>query len=147
MTGYVLTWNPDRSQLDDARWSVWLETLRAGDPVRVAWRMGSTRHGVTRGQRVFLLRQGSRGRGLVARGVVEHDGVHPDDRPAPGRPAFHVRVVWQDGLNVADAVDLIALEQTTRDFDWRHVYASGHRLTDRDVDALDRLWRELTALS
>lgn len=142
MTGYVLTWNPARSQLDDVRWSGWVARMRGGEAVATAWRMGSTRHGITRGERVFLLRQGAHGRGLVGRGVVADDGVHPDDHwDGVGRMAFHVRVAFTDGVDPDDAHDVAALEAVTQHFDWRHVYASGNRLTESDVAALDALWR------
>ena len=32
------------------------------------------------------------------------------------------------------------LEHVTTSFDWRHVYASGNRLTEPDVAALGALW-------
>ena len=141
MTGYVLTWNPARSQLDDARWSRWVERMWSGGRVETAWRMGSTRHGVTGGERVFVLRQGAHGRGLVGRGEVVEDGVQPDDEwDGTGRMAFHVRVTWTDGVGPADATPVDVLEHVTTSFDWRHVYASGHRLTEPDVAALDAPW-------
>ena len=141
MTAYVLTWNPARSAVDDVRWARWVGRMDAGDQVRVAWRMGATRHGVTAGQPVWLLRQGTRGRGLVGRGLVEADGVHPDDEwDGVGRPAYHVRVAFTAGVDPADAIGVDELELVTRRFDWRHVYASGNRLDDVDDVALARRW-------
>lgn len=72
----ILTWNPDEFDWgDDFRKTV--EESADNDEIELSWSTGNRNSGVSDGDRVFLLRQGTQGRGIVAsgytRGQIETD--------------------------------------------------------------------------
>lgn len=66
----ILTWNPDKYQWDGGEYADYVARTSRGEAVGANWSTGGRIGGVSIGDRVFLLRQGTQGRDLVGSGLV-----------------------------------------------------------------------------
>jgi len=101
MPTYLLTWNPKKSPLDVDALHQGSKTLAKGKKFVGSWSAGNTK-GIKRGDRVFLLRQGSYRPGMIGSGIVAtsaelRSNWDPKQRRA-GKKALFVDVKWQDLL-------------------------------------------------
>ena len=144
MTLVLLTWTPGphddhvysrRSWTDD----VVAPTL-AGRPVRSTWGVGRHRHGIGPGSLAVLHRQGSHGRGILARGEVTSEVMVGERTRTPGRVTRYVAVTWTQAVPVDLRLDVADLELAVPQVAWRHVYSSGRTLPAVAAEALLAEW-------
>ncbi|MGQ0511545.1 MAG: HNH endonuclease [Betaproteobacteria bacterium] len=141
MDAYLLTWNPDRfDSWEDLSWILKNPQSR--------WSCGS-RNTLPRGSRVFLLRQGSDPRGIVASGYTTR-GVHPDDHWDPERRRKGVKANYvQVKFDVVLGPDPEAVLPVTRlrsgklkTVHWR-TQMSGIQIPPPAVAELERAWKNV----
>lgn len=146
MQTLLLTWNPGAD--DDHVWSPeeWYQEMvrptSAGDTVIDNWSIWLNRRSVAPDDRVYLYRQGSHGRGLVAVGHTT-SGAFPAPRwddPDPDSSADYVDVVWTTCLPLEERITVEELDAAVPEFRWSQVFASGRRLTEPVAAKVDRLW-------
>lgn len=144
MPTFLLTWNP-------TRWP-WANLAEAsqqtvdGVPYASRWSTGNTRR-ITRGDRVFLLKQGEEPRGIIAAGRITseevYDAPHYDpQRAAQGDTALRADVVFERILNPAESAPLPVEDVEAgplSDVYWQ-IPASGTELADDAARALEVLW-------
>jgi len=139
MSAFLLTWNPKRY----GSWEslAWIMKHRNG-----SWSCGSRRE-MPRGSRVFLLKQGSEPRGLVASGSTVGD-VYQDEhwdpeRARKGISANYVDVAF-DTVAGADPDVVLPVSQLNsaalRRVNWR-TQMSGIQIPDAATAQLERVWR------
>lgn len=92
MAAWLLGWNPDRSGLTDAGWARVVAGVGAGRVVTGDWNWAVNFRRVEVGDQAYLLRQGSRGRGLVAGAVVVEPVRTAPHWWRPGREAHYAGV-------------------------------------------------------
>jgi hypothetical protein len=70
----ILTWNPQRWDFGSGEYGRFVEQTHRSPPAQIRdnWSVGR-RHGVVVGERVFLLRQGTDRRGIVATAAAGAD--------------------------------------------------------------------------
>ena len=137
----LLTWNPgpqDDRRFTPLQWHAAMVTPhRRGEPTTTSWGVGRHVNGFVAGQPAYLYRQGDRGRGLVARGVLL-GGTRPD----PERTRNLVDVEWHDSVPTDHLLEVADLEAVAPTFAWRQVWSSGRHLPP-DVGAqVARAWAD-----
>jgi 5-methylcytosine-specific restriction enzyme A len=148
MDTYLLTWNPDKfawDQLNDEA-----VALARGDVVESRWSCGNTKE-VPVGSRVFMLRQGSKGRGIVGSGwVVRGTFQDPHWDPAKAKTGVmcnYVRIRL-DGLldpNAASILDVYSIGSGPLAQVYWPRPASGTRLEASAAAELELLWDQHTS--
>ncbi len=141
---YLLTWNPTRYPFPELDSHV--QTVKTGSTTVIRWSTGN-RRSMSRGERVFLLRQGPDQRGLVGVGEVDGDVIeapHWDENERKdGRTSFLVDVRWE-ALSREPFLDLASLIQETGDPSVWSSLTGGVALepavTKRLEDAWQRAW-------
>lgn len=141
---YLLTWNPAKwpweSQATDAR------RVAEGELLEFRWSVGVTRS-MPIGSSVYLLRQGSEPRGLIASGVTTgevfeapHWAGESGESDAPGSARYvNVRV---DTLRVTPLVSRLELNRPPFVTSVWDTQSSGVTIPEPIADALRRLWDE-----
>lgn len=119
-----------------------VQRTRDGEAHQSNWSVGQRVKGIEDGDRIFLLRQGEHGRGIVARGQVASEIYYDDGwREGDAREAGYVDVVWLEALPIADRIDLTELVQTIPEYGWKTVYGSGRDVSKYE-SRLEDLWRD-----
>jgi hypothetical protein len=108
----------------------------------MAWGTGQNRHRIHPGDTVFLLRQGSRGRGIVATGHTT-SGVERDPRVDPSsRVGNYVDVAWTLVLPLVDMLPTEELMARVPGVPWRYLFQSGFTAPPGPAEDLVRLWED-----
>jgi 5-methylcytosine-specific restriction protein A len=140
MSSFLLTWNPDRfDSWDDLSWML--------QHRRSQWSCGS-RKTLPKGSRVYLLRQGSEPRGIVASGVTTRD-VYSDTHWDPARRKKRQRANYIDvGFDVVLGPDPAAFLPVARlktgklrSVNWR-TQMSGIQIHPEAAAELERVWAQ-----
>jgi hypothetical protein len=103
--GFLATTNPDRWAWDDADYQLAMQDTAAGEIVHGQWATGSRKQGIEPGDRVFLLRQAGRGRGLIGSGAFTSrvfQDLHWDDTNS--QDANHALIDWDTLIDPDDAL-------------------------------------------
>lgn len=141
MPATFLTWNPARSTRMEQEWAQSAALTRAGEPVEWWWSVG--RHvNIPGGRRVFLLRQGTGPRGIVAAGIttsVPYPGERVDDEE---KATNRVDVSWDamvtDPREPLSVHDLLA---EVSGVPWNNIQGSGTSTQDdKAVERIENLW-------
>jgi 5-methylcytosine-specific restriction protein A len=140
MRTFILTWNPDRwsyhEYLRDVR------TTRAGLPVQGGWSTGIRRHGISEGDRAFLLRQ-HRERGVVAAGDFAsriYEGEHWDPA-APEPTTWYADVSFDVVLDLDDRLPIEVLKSEIPRVVWDRMQGSGVEVPRASAERLEDLWQ------
>jgi hypothetical protein len=108
----------------------------------MSWGTGQNRNRIHPGDPVFLLRQGSRGRGIVAAGRAT-SFIERDPRFDPSsRSGNFVEVEWTIVLPLADLLGTDELLARVPGVPWKHIFASGFTVAEEATADLARLWEE-----
>jgi 5-methylcytosine-specific restriction enzyme A len=141
----IVTWNPDKGKWHErGEYQDAIERTARGEPAEVVdWSTGNRRRGVSTGDRVFLLRQGNQGRGIVASGTVRGKICQAKhwDPDRPGELANNVKVQWDHVVEVEDALPTDKLQ---RQLPARHNWSfqrSGVLIERELADQLEELWK------
>jgi 5-methylcytosine-specific restriction protein A len=137
---HLLTWNPDKWVDLNSQWDDWVDRTASGQNVEDNWSVGIRRHGIEKGDAVFFLRQGVRGRGVLAAGRTTSrifQGQHWD---GSGRPANYVSVAWETCLPVDERLDIALLQNEVPSLNWNQVYWSGRTLDEAVARELATVW-------
>ncbi len=144
---FLLTWNPDNWEW--AGFEEGVVATAADREVREEWSTGGRKRGIHRGDLVFLLRQGKRGRGIVGSGRAAGSSeiAGPDDEiiyqgphwDGSGNPANYVDVLWDRLLERDELLPTEVLTEEFPDQDWSPM-ASGTQIRPDVVDALEARW-------
>lgn len=143
VAGFLLTNNPDQWNWADDDLQEAIDTTAAGRAYRTRWSTGGRTRGITVGDRAFLMRQGTRGRGIVASGTFATE-IYQDDHwdGVPGHMANYAEVDWD---LVVDVDARLAFEQVAAvpDQHWRP-QSSGNVIKAPALHALEELWAQHT---
>jgi 5-methylcytosine-specific restriction protein A len=142
----IVTWNPDKGKWHErGEYQDAIERTARGEPAAVGdWSTGNRIRGVSKGDRVFLLRQGDKGRGIVASGTVVrkiYQAKHWDPkRRRRGELANNVDVQWERVVRVEDAFPTDELQQKLpASHNWSF-QRSGVLIKREVADKLEELW-------
>ena len=140
---HILTWNPAERDIHDSVIEQYILDLENGSTIIWSWNVGRHKNGFETGNLVYLLRQGTDRRGIIASGVLIEDGVHIDrfDHD-PTRESNFVRFELQSILSIDDRLDFEELQNLKlQGVNWStHFPESGRTLKGPNADALFRLW-------
>ncbi|WP_460664565.1 protein NO VEIN domain-containing protein [Kribbella swartbergensis] len=103
------------------------------------WSVGNRVRGIEPGDRAYLLRQGTHGRGVLAIGEIMSEPYADDSWRADGGTAQYVDVTWLEAVPLEERIDIRDLRTAVPDFNWDSVYSSGRDITEYGA-ALEELW-------
>jgi hypothetical protein len=135
MATFLLTWNPTSTDWD---YTEAVNETEQGRHFDAHWSVGNRRHGITSGDRGFLLRQES-DRGIVATGLFTgpvYQGQHWDD---PKRQANYADLSWDLVLDLPDRLPVEVLKAQLPSMNWAP-RASGVQIPAPADAELEQLW-------
>lgn len=140
MACFILTWNPGVwEELGDSDWDSFVRT-GAPDVSTMTWSTGQRSSGIEKGDDLIFLRQGKRGRGILAIGkavsTITQDAHYND----PERRANYVKVRWTSVRTIANRVPTELLVDQVPQLPWDNLQGSGVKVPDVAVEALLGLW-------
>lgn len=108
----------------------------------MTWGTGQNRDRIRPGDRLFLLRQGNRGRGIVATGRAA-DFIQRDPRFDPSsRSGNFVEVEWKLVLPLEDLLPTEELLIRVPGVPWKHIFSSGFTVPAASAGVLLSVWEE-----
>jgi Domain of unknown function (DUF3883) len=138
----IVTWNPDgEGKWRRVEYPEAIEQTARGEVVEEDWSTGSTKRGVSIGDRVFMLQQGNRGRGIIASGTIlgKIRQIPHWDPNRPGKFANTVDIGWERVVPIGNALRKDVLTQQLPSQDWSP-RRSGVFVKDELVDQLEEMW-------
>lgn len=140
---FLLTWNPDRFVPDIGVWDHYIRATARGELPWTQWSTGTRLSGMSRGSRVFLLRQGREPRGVVGSGYVHHDDdifsdEHFDD--ATGGRANYIEFVYDHVIDPDNPLPLNLLKTEVAGVNWEP-RAGGVCVSPESVPRIEALWQ------
>ncbi|MFC8044627.1 protein NO VEIN domain-containing protein [Nocardia sp. NPDC057353] len=136
---FLLTWNPAHS--DWASYRDAIAETGAGRAVEDNWSTGGRTSGINVGDRVFMLRQGSAERGIIAAGTVLHE-IYSDAHWEDERSIAHyVDVLWDSVVGPADRLPIERLKACFPEQHWTP-QSSGTAVLGDIADELGVLWSQ-----
>jgi hypothetical protein len=136
----ILTWNPDKYHWNEGDYSDLVDQTARGEAVPGNWSTGGRIGGVSTGDRVFLLRQGTHGRGIVASGTVLSEIYQWQDWDGSGGVANYVDILWERVVPVENALSTDVLKRELPETNWDRLQMSGTFLKPQLVDEMEELW-------
>jgi hypothetical protein len=138
----ILTWNPQRWDFRPGEYDRFVEQTRRTPPVPVRghWSVGRRRRGVVVGERVFLLRQGSDRRGIVAAGATASEPYPDQHWDGSGDQTWYVDVVWDRFVEVDERLLTGLLLEQVPGVRWNYLFSSGSPLDATAEAAIEQLW-------
>lgn len=143
----IVTWNPDKGQWakQPHGYHYAIEQTARGKTVEGDWSTGVRNHGVSRGDRAFLLQQGDQGRGIIASGTVLgeiYQIPHWDPENHPGESANTIDIEWECVLPVADILPKDELNRQLPEIYWSPPGSGVLIEEDGLADRLKELWSD-----
>ena len=136
----ILTWNPDKFHWDADDYSELVAQTARGEEVVGNWSTGGRTGGVSAGDRVFLLRQGTHGRGVDASGIVVSPINSEQDWDGSGGTANYADILWERVVPVENLLPTEVLKQKLPETNWDRLQMSGTFIRGPQVDDLEELW-------
>jgi hypothetical protein len=143
MRHILLTWNP--GPYNDEQWSPgqWESDMVEGTSESKTydsrWSVGNRVQCIEPGDRAYLLRQGTHGRGVVAIGDITSEPFTDESWRGDGGTAQYVYVTWLEAVPLDQRIDIQDLKAAIPEFKWDNVYSSGREITEHGA-ALEELW-------
>lgn len=141
MATYLLTWNPKRWQWDDLQDDI--DKINKKGSMLGTWSAAGSKS-IRRGDRLFLLRQGTEPRGIVGSGWAASDvfeGPHWDEeKRKAGKSTRHVKVRFDHLLN-PDSEAILSRQELDGlgNMHWDS-QSSGISIPDAVAERLENLW-------
>ncbi len=133
---FILTWNPDRWNMD---WVQETQRMIQGSSGSEIWSVGNRRGGIAPGDRLLLLRQ-VRDRGIIASGTATstvYEDSHWDDQRDD--TARYVDVNWEKHVGIEDRLTTKKLQEIAPDTHWTP-FASGTQVPESDASRVWQVW-------
>ncbi len=138
----ILTWNPQKYRWNDNEYLDFVERTAQGEGVVMEWSTGGRTGGVSSGDRVFMLRQGTQGRGIIASGTVVGEMYQDQDWDGSAGSANYVDVVLERLVAVQDALPTDLLKRQLSQTNWDRLQMSGTFIRGKQVEELEQLWSD-----
>lgn len=138
----LLTWNPDLLEhpLDDDDPNTFAGAM-AYVKESTSWSTGGAKSYIQPGVRVFLLRQGTGNRGIIASGRTTSNAWEDDHWDGGPRKANYVDITWDLPLKADDILPIDELKASLPEQHWQP-QSSGTRIKSHLVADLERLWAD-----
>ncbi|HSY69229.1 MAG TPA: DUF3883 domain-containing protein [Edaphobacter sp.] len=136
----ILTWNPQKYRWNENEYLDFVERTAQREGVIMDWSTGGRIGGVSSGDRVFMLRQGTQGRGIVASGTVVSEIYQDLDWDGSGGLASYVDVLLERLVAVEDALPTDLLKRQLSETNWDRLQMSGTFIRGKQVGELEELW-------
>jgi len=136
----ILTWNPRKYRWSENEYLDFVERTAQREGVIMDWSTGGRIGGVSSGDRVFMLRQGTQGRGIVASGTVVSEIYQDLDWDGSGGLASYVDVLLERLVAVEDALPTDLLKRQLSETNWDRLQMSGTFIRGKQVGELEELW-------
>ena len=137
---YILTWNPGRTPWYPKEYGKLVLATKKDQIVSMRWSCGKTKR-ITRGDSLFLLRQGS-DRGIIASGYADSDPYYDThwDKSRNDK-ALYIDMKCDVLLNVKDRLPVEVVRNANLDVAWDSLRASGRPVSTSSAAKLRGLWQ------
>jgi hypothetical protein len=139
MRTFVLTWNPTLWNIPDDEYGRYVTDTAIGNKVHLRWSVGRRRRGVSKGDRVFLLRQ-TRDRGIVASGNSLGQVFTDHHWSGSDKQATYIEIAWDRWLPLDKRLQPSWLKVWVNEVAWDHILAGGIRVPSRAAGSLEETW-------
>lgn len=139
MATFILTWNPalwDQSETERRRD---IDRTARGEAVLDRWSVGRRQHGLTDGDRAFLLLQGER-RGLVGAGYFTSRPFAGEHWDRSGRELMYASVRFDALLDLRDRLATEDLLIEVPEVPWNSLRQSGTEISGAAATTLEYVW-------
>lgn len=142
MATYILTWNPDKTHLDEDDYNDIVERTREGEPIPSRWSCGHTKR-ILIGDTLFLLRQG-KDRGIVGAGYATTTPYYAEhwNPTQQNKQALYIDFEYETLLPVESRLPIKRLFAANLGVHWERVVASGPQVPDESEEILQRMWSD-----
>lgn len=138
---FILTSNPDHWDWADYDQDDAIAVTRRGETYETDWSTGPRTKLIDLSERAFLLRQGRRGRGIVASGRFVSPVYQAEHWDGSGAVGNYADVAWDTVLDPEDALPTTELQSALPEQDWAP-QSSGTQVRPSVLPPLEKLWRE-----
>jgi 5-methylcytosine-specific restriction enzyme A len=141
MSTFLLTWNPDNWPWPEEDFAAAVAATGAGRRYADQWSVGARRHGVSRGDRAFLVRQ-KRDRGVVGSGFFTsspYEDLHWD---GSGRLTTYAKLAWDLLLPIEERLEVEDVKRAVPEVAWDRLQGSGVQVPDDATLKLERIWAD-----
>ena len=150
---HLLTWNPEKwPDLTDDLINATKMVLDVGTKLITQWSVGPRKNDIFPGDKVFLLRQGTDRRGIIAAGIVFSEIFQEPHWDGTDRDGNYVQYLLTKMTSIEDRLAIETLETykdptsgNSFEIDWDTIYSSGRTLSDHDGQELLNLWLQHTS--
>jgi hypothetical protein len=140
MPATLLTWNPARFEISENEWAADGKRIRAGKTVVRAWWVARVKN-IPEGRRVFLVRQGTGSRGVIASGTTTGEPFEDEKYDGDG-VGNYVDVAWEAQVwDLSDPLPVQDLLDAVPQVPWNTMLGSGTSTFDEGAVAkIEQLW-------
>jgi hypothetical protein len=137
----ILTWNPAKTPWDDDDYLDAIGQTTTGRSVESNWSTGNRADGVLDGDRVFLLRQGREGRGIIASGTASTEIYSAAHWNKASETANYVDLEWECVVAVENRLPTENLRRLIP-AQWWQPQSSGSFVKPELVSEFEQLWSD-----
>lgn len=141
METFILTWNPDRWPWPEDEYEEAVQSTASGGTEVGRWSVGIRKHGISIGDRAYLLRQ-SHERGIVASGQFVSEIYEDSHWDGSGRETTYADVEWTSIIDPEDRLPVEVLISEVPDVTWDRMQGSGVKVPPDAAVRLEELWAE-----
>ena len=143
---FIMTWNPDKFEISESDLAEYVELTKSDEPFEKSnWATGSRNSGVETGDIAYLFQQGQKGRGLIAKGVIQSEVYQDEHWDDEDSVTNFVDVVWSVWLSASNRLPIEDVMAVTPNTHWNQMQGSGVQLQPSDAGALLTLWDQWVA--
>ncbi len=142
---FIFTWNPDKFYISESDIRDRASLTKSGGFFESRWATGSRNSGIDIGDTGYLFQQGKRGRGLIAKGVIQseiYEDKHWNDQ---NKIITYVKLHWNVWLSARNRLPIEDVMGVAPNTHWNQMQGSGVQLPQDDADALLTLWDQWVA--
>ena len=142
---FILTWNPSRTEISEKELEKRAAATEQGDQLHLQWSTGQRSSGIDIGDTVFLFRQGTNERGIVASGVATTEVYEGKHWEYPREKANYIDFDCTKWLESDDRMPIDKIAQGTPNTQWNSMQGSGIKLETTDAEFLIKTWEKWLA--
>ncbi len=139
---HILTWNPKIEKIPDSAIEQTIMDLENGSTILRSWNVGRHTNNFLQGNLVYLLRQGTDRKGIIAQGKLTSSAYKDTFRKDPNKQSNFVDYELIKIVPVDDRLPFEVLENHPfNGINWnKHFRESGTTLKGSNAQALNLLW-------
>jgi len=142
---FIFTWNPDKFYISESDIHDRASLTKSGGFFESRWATGQRNSGIEPGDTGYLFQQGKRGRGLIAKGVIQSEVYQDEHWGNESSTINYVKVHWNIWLPASKRLPIEDVMAVATNTHWNQMQGSGVQIPQDDADTLLTLWDQWVA--